>query len=264
MVEGGLRLGPGLESELLIISLEGEVERHADRVVGRWPALPDYYGANLLALPAPPRAEDLPRWEACFAADHGPTVRHCTLAWEGEAPGPEAALEARGYGVHHCRLMRTDAPLRAVRTVPGLDVRPVRTDAEWAEALAVEALHDGEADAAMLGFQRRRMARYRALADAGFGAWMGAFRDGRLVGALGIFERDGRARYQSVTVHPDARRQGVGGLLVAEAGAWAREVLGARTLFIAVSPDSAAERVYAAVGFSPSGVFRSATRGPQA
>jgi predicted GNAT family acetyltransferase len=91
----------------------------------------------------------------------------------------------------------------------------------------------------------------RQLTEDGHATWFGAFCDGRLVSTLGI-AGDGRglARYQNVETHPDWRRRGLAGRLVYDAGTFALEELGARTLVMVADPDYAAIRLYRALGFT--------------
>jgi predicted GNAT family acetyltransferase len=88
------------------------------------------------------------------------------------------------------------------------------------------------------------------MTEAGYGAWFGAFVDGRLVAQLGLIaDGDGIARYQNVETHPDARRQGLAGTLVCRAGQHSLSD-GANTLVMVADPHDAAIRVYRSVGFA--------------
>ena len=66
-------------------------------------------------------------------------------------------------------------------------------------------MDDGETDpAAYLTFVTRRALAERTLAEAGHGAWWGAFLDDRLASVMGLVDAGGGlARYQSVETHPD-------------------------------------------------------------
>ena len=60
----------------------------------------------------------------------------------------------------------------------------------------------------------------------------------------------GLARYQDVETDPGARRRGLAGTLVWQAGVYAAEAFGARTLVIVADPAEEAIRVYRACGFA--------------
>ena len=97
---------------------------------------------------------------------------------------------------------------------------------------------------------RARLAAQRALTRAGHGWWFGAFTGGQLAAQLGLISGGSPiARYQNVETHPDARRQGLAGTLVWQAGQHAR-AHGARTLVMAADPAEGAIRVYRSVGFA--------------
>ncbi len=127
---------------------------------------------------------------------------------------------------------------------------------------AIDEAEGGEVDEP---FIRARYAARRAISGAGHGVWFGAFRDGDLLAQLGIFsDGSGLARYQDVGTHPDARRQGLAAALVREAGRYAIDQLGARTLVIIADPDEAAIRVYRAAGFAERQTTVGFQRAPEA
>ena len=102
-----------------------------------------------------------------------------------------------------------------------------------------------------LEFERRRVHQARLLAEAGHGACFGAFADDRLVAQLGVFsDGSGTARYQNVETHPTARRAGLAGTLVYQAGRYALTELAARRLVIVADPGYTAIRIYRSVGFT--------------
>ncbi len=128
--------------------------------------------------------------------------------------------------------------------------RTLEGDADWRQSLELTAaVYAGEpgGDARFLTAQ---LAAKRALTEAGHGAWSGAFLDGTLVSQLGLITvESGLARYQSVETHPAARRRGLAGTLVWQAGA-AALTGGTRTLVMVADPEDAAIRVYRSVGFT--------------
>jgi len=91
----------------------------------------------------------------------------------------------------------------------------------------------------------------RRLVDAGYGAWWGAFEDGRLSASMGLFTASpGLARFQNVKTHPDARGRGLAGTLVHRVSRYGFDELGARTLVMVADPDYLAIRIYRSVGFA--------------
>ncbi len=73
---------------------------------------------------------------------------------------------------------------------------------------------------------------------------------GRIVGTVGILRRDdGEARLRWILVHPDCRRRGLGGKLLATAVSYCRQH-GYRHIYLSyVEPDSPAIPLYQALGF---------------
>jgi ribosomal protein S18 acetylase RimI-like enzyme len=130
--------------------------------------------------------------------------------------------------------------------------RPLQDDDDWLQSLDLQVAANADEEAgAERAFCERRTADARRLAGTGRGAWFGAFHDGRLVAQLGLVS-DGAevARYQNVETHPAARRQGLAGTLVCQAGRYGIEELAASTLVIVAEAGSAAARLYQSVGFA--------------
>jgi predicted GNAT family acetyltransferase len=94
---------------------------------------------------------------------------------------------------------------------------------------------------------------YRRLAEAGRGAWFGAFLDGRIVADLGVYRDPDLplARFQSVGTHPDFRRRGICGTLVQQASAFALSRMAVETLVMLADEEYHAARIYESVGFRP-------------
>jgi len=95
------------------------------------------------------------------------------------------------------------------------------------------------------------MKRYRAMEQAGRGAWFGAFLDRTLVADLGIYHSENLGRFQSVETHPDYRRRGYAGSLVYQASRHALGQMGLGTLVLVADAGSPAESLYRSVGFLP-------------
>lgn len=255
-VTGTWPRSPGYFTDLRI--LEGFGAKITDRGtywVIETPTNPGYYWGNFLLFRAAPAPGDYGRWMAQFAREfaHAPEVRHRVFAWDVPVAAPDevAPFLAEGFDLQEGIVLTTSEPVPPPRPFPDLDVRPLRTDVEWEAALRnqVACRSDGFEEAEYERFKRRQMADYRAIVEAGAGAWFGAFLGDRLVGELGIFVFDGLGRFQSVGTDPAHRGRGVCGTLVYRAACHAKEHLGAERLVIVADPGDQAVRVYQSVGF---------------
>jgi GNAT superfamily N-acetyltransferase len=239
----------GYRTDLAILALEGsQVTDRGDHLVIRTPGNPDYWWGNFLLL------RDLKpgsggSWMARFAAEF-PDAQHMALGLDdpgaravdpGELPGMTMERNAvmTATSVHAPPHPNTEA---VFRTLEG--------DADWRQSLELAtAIWAGEPGGGA-SFVTAQQAAKRALTEAGHGAWLGAFLDGTLVSQLGLITvNSGLARYQSVETHPGARRRGLAGTLVWQAGATALAG-GTRTLVMVAEPEDAAIRVYRSVGFT--------------
>jgi GNAT superfamily N-acetyltransferase len=132
-----------------------------------------------------------------------------------------------------------------------MTIRPLESRSDWEKAVENQVLcREPQFSArSYRRFRRAQMARYKAMAAKGLGAWYGAFRGDDLVADLGIIANAGLGRYQSVQTHPEFRRKGIGGELVYSAGVHAQTRFGIQTLVIVAEADSPAEGLYRSIGF---------------
>lgn len=239
----------GYRTDLAILALEGsQVTDRGDHLVIRTPGNPDYWWGNFLLL-----RELKPGsgggWMARFAAEF-PDARHSALGLDESDARAVDPGELPGMTMTRNAVMTATSVQAPPRPNTEATFRALEGDTDWRQSLELKtAVYAGEpgSDA---GFLAAQLAAKRALAEAGRGAWLGAFLDGTLVSQLGLITTEpGLARYQSVETHPAARRRGLAGTLVWHAGATALTG-GTRTLVMVAEPEDAAIRVYRSIGFT--------------
>jgi ribosomal protein S18 acetylase RimI-like enzyme len=238
----------GFRTDVALRVLEGsEVTDRGDYLVIRTPDNPHFWWGNFLLLDA--RPEPGRDWLARFAAEF-PSASHITLGVDTtDDDATPADFAAAGLEAERATVLTAAHPGPPPHLNTEAEIRLLDSDADWRQSvdLAVRCLHgDDPAD-----YLEVRTAARRRVTRAGQGAWFGAFAGGRLLAQLGLFDAgDGYARYQHVETDPAARRQGLAGTLVAAAGRYGREVMGARTLVIVADPADVAIRIYRACGFT--------------
>ena len=188
----------GYLTDVALRVLEGaEVADRGDHLVVRTPDNPDYWWGNFLLLAAWPGPGTGDGWLARFGAEF-PSARHVALGVDA-ASGLEAVpvefmgarLEPRRDTVLTCVTVRAP-PLPGA----GFEVRPLHPDddADWRQSVDLSVRCFGPSDPGDY-LERKATARRRVI-RAGRGAWFGAFRDGRLLAQLGLFDAGGGyARY---------------------------------------------------------------------
>jgi ribosomal protein S18 acetylase RimI-like enzyme len=243
----------GYRTDIMLRLLEGgERADHGDYIVVRSPANPSYWWGNFLLLAATPAPGGLARWLSRFAAEF-PAAGHVALGidvTERSAVDP-AEFEAAGLKFRREAVLTAAEAGQPPYPSRAAEFRPLTGSADWEQAIDLRIACIGPEDPpADRSFVESRIAAQRELTEAGRGRWLGAFADGRLVAQLGIIsDGNGVARYQDVETHPAARRQGLAGTLVCQAGGYALAKLAARTLVIVAEPDQQAIRVYRSCGF---------------
>ncbi|MFD5098337.1 GNAT family N-acetyltransferase [Streptomyces albidochromogenes] len=248
----------GLRTDLMLRKMAGSVITDCgSHVVVRTPGSFDFWWGNFLLVGAAPKWWDLDQWVAAFAAEL-PEAPHVIVAVDGtdghvaDADG----LSRHGLTAHVDRVL-TATRLTASRPPVDAVIRPLRGDGDWGEATR---LRFGPATSCepvdprrmrVAEYRARKLVEYRRMCEAGHGAWFGAFVDGRLASALGLFsEGSGVARFQSVETHPDYCRRGLASALVHHAGTWALNDGDTRALVIVANPDYHAIGIYRALGFT--------------
>lgn len=247
----------GYRTDLFFVAFDGEVIDRGNYVVARSPLNPTHYWGNFLLFPRAPRPGELLRWQELFAAEVGrpPVTEHVTVALDlpEEEVGDVTPLLEPGFEVIRSLVLTSRQPCPAPDPDPGTVVRRLTEDWEWEQAwenqvACRETRHELEGYRV---FKRRQMDRYRRMTEAGLGAWFAAFREGRLVGDLGLFGQGDLARFQAVGVHPDFRRRGICRALLHHVSRYGFQELGVRELVIVADPEYHAAPLYRSAGFSP-------------
>ena len=247
----------GYRTDLMFARWNGEVSDLGEYLHIRTPSNPTYYWGNFLLFKNPPLEGDFERWNALFKG-HFPESQHVALGIDGTR-GETGQLQpflTAGFDLEKSVVLtatQTHAPARMNLEV---EVRPLKTDADWAAALELQILcrdtqHTLESYRV---FKTAQLKNYRLLTDLGLGEWFGVFltgkqEKGKLVADLGIFFSSEMARYQVVETHPQYRRQGLCGRLVFEASQYAF-AKGAEILVMVADPEYHAARIYESVGFA--------------
>jgi GNAT superfamily N-acetyltransferase len=198
---------------------------------------------------------DYQRWQELFAKEIGtpPLVGHQIFGWDTtdkKMVVVEPFLES-GYHIEQSVVLAAQKLIPPSSSIQGVTVRPFEVEYDWTQSIEnqVECRAPEFTEAGYRLFRQRQMNRYRAMTQAGLGAWFGAFIGSQLAADLGIFYTDQLGRYQSVLTHPKYRRKGIARQLVLESGIYALKHFGLENLVIVADAGSIAERLYLSIGF---------------
>jgi ribosomal protein S18 acetylase RimI-like enzyme len=244
----------GYRTDLFFPRFDGVILDRGDYLVVQTPTNPAFYWGNFLLFASPPAPGDLGHWRQCFAEELGvpPQIKHLTFGWDapdGDKGDVQPFLDV-GFQCFTNVVLTTESVQPPPHPNGTVAIRSLVTDAEWERALSLHMLaHGGGESSGEVAFNRKQMERYRAMTQAGRGAWLGAFLNECLVGALGLFCEGQIGRFQEVSTHPDYRRQGICGTLIHHATRYGLAELGAQRLVIVAEAGDAAVRVYQSAGY---------------
>ena len=258
-------------TDLMVRRLAGStIVDHGRHLVVRTPANPGYHWGNFLLL------DDLPV-ECCHRpldrlvpTRNSPGPGHLTLGIDGtEFTGIPLPASVVDLEVDLGEVLVGRRPPASGPVADGIVVRPLRTSEDWHQELQLrreEALEDGPPPPGHAPFLERSTAEAAGLVASGGAEYFGAFDADRLCSVAGIAsDRQGVARYQRVGTLAEYRQRGLASRLLAEAGAFAVDSMGADLLVIvadlrrAGGPSLSVPRLHPdrdrprAVGLGPSG-----------
>jgi ribosomal protein S18 acetylase RimI-like enzyme len=242
------------QTDLAVLQLGGtQVEDRGDYLVVRSAHNPTHWWGNFLLLAHPPVAEAW-QWLDRFAAEF-PTAEHVALGVDGTR-GTATDLRwfaDHGFTVDVSTVMTATAVHEPAHPNVHATCRTLSSPEDWAQSveLRMRCREPAHEPVAYRGYVTAQAQTNRRLADAGHGAWFGAFLDDRLVAQLGLVStKTGVARFQSVETDPEYWRRGLAGSLVCHASRYGLDELGASVLVMVADPDYFAIDLYRAVGFS--------------
>jgi len=229
-----------------------QVEDHGTHLVVRTPDNPTYWWGNYLLLPiAPADADEARGWVAAFEREF-PTARHRTFGVDGRDGTRDdlAAFGELGLDLDVSSVMTATAVHEPPHPNRDATYRRLTGDSDWQQQIELD-LAGEEPGTHSVEFVTARAEAEHRLVDSGYGAWWGAFEDGRLLASMGLFTASpGLARFQNVKTHPDARGRGLAGSLVHRVSEYGFAELGAHTLVMVADPEYLAIRIYRSVGFA--------------
>jgi ribosomal protein S18 acetylase RimI-like enzyme len=244
-------------TDLELRRLEGaRLTDHADHIVVCAPENPSYRWGNFVLLASARETLDAQVCAARFAAAF-PHADYVAVGLDSRPQERPAIAGLAGTGmIREVNAVLTAGALRAPASPPQeAELRRLQSEKDWREAVALRLSADeGSEGAGYREFLERHMRAVRRVCESGRGAWFGAFHGGEIVSGVGVFDAGrGVARFQAVDTHPAHRRLGLASNLLALAGEYAREHLGASTLVIVADPRYSAIRIYRSLGFREHG-----------
>jgi ribosomal protein S18 acetylase RimI-like enzyme len=246
----------GFQCERVINHLESEVIERPDYQILRTASSPDYYFGNLLALKVPLHSQSKAEWQACFAQAfaHEPLVQHQTYSGRRGPDEDTAAVEAFvdenfDYEEMYILAATRDGFVPPAGLNREVQLRELATTQDWQQWLDLARLdyqHNPNPES-VERYLATRVSNYRQLNAGGFGRYLGAFIDARLIGYAGLYHHDRLARFQSVLVLPEFENRKIAKTLLSELVRQAPKDI--KRFVIVADEHYHATRLYQSLGF---------------
>jgi GNAT superfamily N-acetyltransferase len=191
---------------------------------------------------------------AQFRADF-PEAAHVAISWDDYDMqiGPEhEQLSAMGFELEQLDILSLTAPLKRSPTPEGIVVRPVESDADWQQVIALQVetgVEQGYERNSYEIYLRSRFASRRRQISEGWAIWLGAFDGDILAADLGVYTDQIVARFQEVETRPSYRRRGICAALVTAGVDWAKSKAPNAVPVLQALSDGPAGRIYRRCGF---------------
>ena len=245
----------GRRTDLIFAKFSGSVTDKGSYTLIKTPSNPDYNWGNYIVFDQAPQKGSLEQWTSIFDKEfeYYSKPHHYVFTWDtgNEEKGDYQEFLDAKFHLDSAKVL-TASKLNLPPYINNqVQLRIISTDQDWDNVIKLQTLC---ADPKFMNddyaqFKARQMKSYRKMAEAGMGSWFGAYKDGKLVGDLGIFYEGKVGRYQNVETHPDHRGQGICGTLVYQTGLLAFEEFGVDQLVMEADIDYHAARIYESVGF---------------
>jgi len=232
-----------MATEAMFAAFDGAVIDRGDYVVVSTPKNPTFFWGNHIVFPEAPRVSDIEPWTKIFEREL-PYAKHRAFMCD--------RIDGEGFDYE---------PLRPLGFIPDptcvmrLDGDPIGPAADLV-ALAkppfdlLDACFTNGRDA-YRDFLRIQIDRYAAMIASGFGRWFAIVENGSPIATCGVFPYEDTCwRFQLVAVHPEHRKRGHAASLVSTVCREARRIR-PMPMILGCVPASAAQRIYARLGFAP-------------
>lgn len=254
-----------VRSEVLTLSGLSDLTQHDGYCIQRTPSEPDYWMGNQLIL----QRSDFGFGDLMQIFErHFPKAEHRCFVWDlpdmarGDVP---VEFTENGFKHEDVDALVLGDTLRRVAVPEGIEIRPLRSDADWAAALGLQTeitIEEGHDEVGYRAYLEGRNHSRRAQIAKGLGEWFGAFEGGRLVCQMGIFHDEHVARYQAVETRMTHRRRGICSAVLRHAALWALGRAPEAKVVIVAELNSNAGRLYRSMGFEHAETIYGVMRGP--
>ena len=242
----------GFITDSIFHRLNGIIEEKDRYTVIRTPSNPGYFWGNLLYFEKAPTEGCFELWLECFREEFGEDCGHVTFAWNEDIKGSIEPFIKVGFEWDETVVLKLAKPIFEFQMNETVDVRPITTDKEWQAVVDLQIhMSEQEKTPEFIEFKEKAFASMRSIQEQGYGAWWGAFLDGKLVGDMGLFFdfETKVGRFQSVETHPDYQNQRICKTILKSVMTDAIEDKGISDLVIVTEPSNHALNIYRSCGF---------------
>lgn len=237
----------------MFLELKGEITGIPEGLKVESPDNPTFFYGNFLLLDKAPESTDLKQLETLFKSLFtGPKIKHFTFCWKGKVVKDWSEFLKVGYEYDESSILtlQENELIKPKSLNESIEVRPFSSDNDWNEWIDLETAEREKGDHEEANYRiylAGKVRMYKQFVKLNRGNYFGAYIDGKLVAAAGLFSKEKIGRFQSVLTKTSYRKQGICKSLMFEI--CKRYAGDLETLVIAADNHYFAKDIYEQLGF---------------
>jgi predicted GNAT family N-acyltransferase len=244
----------GTESSLSFHQADAEITAKQNYTVVRTPGRPHFFWGNFLIFHSVPNEANHTTWMENYRSEFNVDEQgFISITWNDSAIGNITQFLNNGFEIETQEVLRLESLTAPQAMNPSVKVRIIESENDWLQVKDTQWIKDWPLKQSQDEFVKNKILAYRRLQDQGFGYRFGAFIDSKLVGDLGLYSRNGIARFNNVCTHSTLYNQGICRTLVYGSLKIAMERKLAKEFVMQATETEYSKNIYKKIGFEVCG-----------
>jgi hypothetical protein len=247
-----------LKTNLILDNCFASIIEHDEYLVVRSKNRPEYIWGNYLIMKSSPKKGDYKNWINLFEKEFGTKNEKGFVAITFDTlDGSNSYFEdfrADGFDIQISKILIAKEVNLPPKMNSGIEIRPFSSESDWERYIDIHFTPNWGygSDSEQKRFLKEEMNNFKKFTLQKNAKRFGAFLNGEMIAELGVYWKDGIARFNNVATHRNYRRIGACNTLVYHVSCFLLEKADIHTLVMEADEDYHAAKIYESVGFKPS------------